>query len=445
MSWSRVLLSGVGLLALAGCAAPRYTVDDGRKVDEVLLTQIRAYGEGERLLRPAITRSARLHDKECDKQWELPFSLATSEGWSADDRVAWVRALQVDERVTVVAAAPGSPLVPGDRIVQVGRHRGDRAESMLERLSELRDSGESFAVVLADGRQARVHPFQVCRGYARLAPPNTPALQDYHWLMSLHPLEITRAGITDDEALWVVLWGQGLSEEGGARMKTYHYVTSIGSTLFTLASLAPTVQAAALAAQGALAAARAAAASAVTDAVRRQLIDQGRALALQKLREGLADVAQQLTRQQVLSALQSAAGNRASLKGVAWIAATVFDRADRWSFERMAQLGGSQLAGFSLHQKLIERGLTSNAFAFDAERLESLYKLARSLGLESDAQAILQGLKPEDMMAALASMPLASAPDAFSFDSLGDPGSQPYAYGFIDALTEMPIESRGRR
>ena len=60
-------------------------------------------------------------------------------------------------------------------------------------------------------------------------------------------------------------------------------------------------------------------------------------------------------------------------------------------------------------------------------------------------KAQLQGLKPEDMMTALASMPLASAPDAFSFDSLGDPGSQPYAYGFIDALTEMPIESRGRR
>ena len=76
-----------------GCASQKYTVDDGRKVDEALLNQIRAYGDAERLVRPAIVRSAALRDRECDKQWELPFSVASSESWAEADRVAWVRAL----------------------------------------------------------------------------------------------------------------------------------------------------------------------------------------------------------------------------------------------------------------------------------------------------------------------------------------------------------------
>lgn len=93
----RPLLLLLATLLLAGCAsAPKFTVDDGRKVDEPLLAGMRAYGAGERLIRPAIARSAALQDRDCDKQWELPFAVATSAGWSPDDRVAWVRALQVD-------------------------------------------------------------------------------------------------------------------------------------------------------------------------------------------------------------------------------------------------------------------------------------------------------------------------------------------------------------
>jgi hypothetical protein len=78
----------------AGCACgPSFTVDDGREVDETLLAGMRAYGAGEHLIRPAVARSAALKekDKDCDKQWELPFAVATSDGWSDDDRVAWAR------------------------------------------------------------------------------------------------------------------------------------------------------------------------------------------------------------------------------------------------------------------------------------------------------------------------------------------------------------------
>src|SRR6185436_3561339 len=115
-----IVLATLLAVLLTGCAsAPKFTVDDGRKVDETLLAGMRAYGAGERLIRPAIARSAALKDKECDKQWELPFAVATSAGWSSDDRVAWARALQVDERLTVIAVTQDSPLPMGTRINHV--------------------------------------------------------------------------------------------------------------------------------------------------------------------------------------------------------------------------------------------------------------------------------------------------------------------------------------
>jgi hypothetical protein len=82
--------------------------------------RLRHYGHAEQVVRPAIARSAELRDPACDQQWELPISVATSYGWDdATDRVAWVGALDVDERVTVVGAAPGVPLAPGDKIEAV--------------------------------------------------------------------------------------------------------------------------------------------------------------------------------------------------------------------------------------------------------------------------------------------------------------------------------------
>ncbi|WP_457447505.1 hypothetical protein [Roseateles sp. P5_E4] len=431
---------------LTGCASgPKFTMDDGRKVDETLLAGMRAYGAGERLIRPAIARSAALKDKDCDKQWELPFAVATSAGWSADDRVAWVRALQVDERLTVIAVTQDSPLAPSDRIVRVGSREDIDGERLLETLAEARDAGKPFNVGLASGRTVAIKPFEVCRGYTRFAPPNTAQLQDYHWLLSLHPLEVTQAEPTPDEALWMVLWTQGLSEEGGARMKTYHYAIKIAGTLYNLATLASGVKAAALAADAAMSAAKSAAANVASEFLKQQLIEQGKALATQKIREGLVDAAQQLTRQQVMNVMQAAAANRGSLSGVSRIAATTFDYADAWAFTRMAALGASPLAGFTLHQKLIERSLAANAFLFDADRLAAINKIAAARGFEAEVVAILGGLRADTLRAEIGAMPLASSRGSFSFDNPDDPGASRFSRGLVDAMLELPAESATKK
>jgi hypothetical protein len=442
---TRLLLLAL-LALLTGCASgPKFTVDDGRKVDEALLAGMRAYGAGERLVRPAIARSAALKDKACDKQWELPFAVATSAGWSDNDRVAWMRALQVDERLTVISVTQDSPLALGDRIVRIGSREDIDGERLLPELAEVRDAGKPFSVGLATGRNVAIQPFEVCRGYTRFAPPNAPQLQDYHWLLSLHPLEVTQAEPTPDEALWAVLWTQGLSEEGGARMKTYHYALKIAGTLYNLATLASGVKAAALAADAALSAAKSAAASVASDFLKQQLIEQGRALAAQKLREGLVDAAQQLTRQQVLNVMQAAAANRGSLSGISRIAATAFERADAWAFTRMAALGAPPLAGFTLHQKLVERSLAANALVFDADRLAALNKVAAARGFERDVVAILGGLRADTLLAEIGAMPLASAQGSFAFDSPDDPGAGRFSRGLVDAMLEMPAESSKKK
>ena len=244
-AWAVALAS----LFLGACSTVQYTVDDGRKVNETLLANLRALGHGERALRPAIARSAALNDPDCSRQWELPISVATSFEWEEDDRVAWVRALQVDERLTVVAAAPDAGLAVGDKIVEIQGYKKKDSNKMLAELASLRDDGDPFPVKTAAGKTVTLKPFQVCRGYTRLAPPVTPGYQDFHWLMSIHPLNLFVPEISADEALWMVLWTQGLSEEGGARMKTFHYSKEVVSTLFEVATLAVGLNAAAEAAK----------------------------------------------------------------------------------------------------------------------------------------------------------------------------------------------------
>jgi len=192
-------------LLLTACAAPKYTVDDGRKVDETLLGHIRSYGAGEQALRPAISRSAALQDPECETQWELQFSVASSDAWSADDRVAWLRGLGVDERLTVVGVANNAPVQLRDKLQEIDGYSRDDAEKMLLELVDRRDARRPFDVKLSTGKVVRIEPFKVCRGYTRLAPPNSPQTQDYHWLLSVHPLEVAQANMTPDEALWTVL------------------------------------------------------------------------------------------------------------------------------------------------------------------------------------------------------------------------------------------------
>jgi hypothetical protein len=143
--------------------------------------------------------------------------------------------------------------------------------------------------------------------------------------------------------------------------------------------------------------------------------------------------------------MEAAAANRGSLSGVARIGATVFDRADEWAFDRARLLGANPLAGFTLHQKLIERSLVANAFALDAERLGALEKVAAAKGLSGDVVAILGGFKPQDLIGDIGAMPLASAPTAFSFEDPADPGAGRFARGLIDAMLDIPAESGTRK
>ena len=428
---------------LAACGAPKYTVDDGRKVNEELLGHIRTYGSGEKVLRPAIARTAALKDTDCDTQWELPFSVATSYDLSSIDRVAWVRALGVDERLTVVGAAADSPLQLRDKIKEIAGFNRDNTVKMVAELAERRDAGRPFDIKLFNDKTVRVTPFQVCRGYARLAPPSTPKTQDYHWLGSVHPLEVMRTDLTEDEALWAVLWTQGVSEEGGARMKTYHYGTKIVGNLYTLFSIASGISAAGVAVEAAAKAAQSAATSMATDILKRQLIDQATAAATNKVRSEVTGAIQKLSQAQVIGAMQQAAANRGSLTGVAWVAATVFDKADAWAFSRLEKLNANPLASFSLHQKLIEQGLTSNALVFDPERMKALNTFAEARGRGDDVVAILQGIKPEDLQFETLDMPLASAPNAFAYDEISAPAvsNQPFARGLIEGMLSMPVAS----
>ncbi|MEN9419319.1 MAG: hypothetical protein RI988_2939 [Pseudomonadota bacterium] len=437
----------LGALALGGCASgPQYTVDDGRAVNEALLSSIRDFGAGERALRPAIARSAALRDPNCDKQWELPFSLSSSKEWTPDERVAWVRALGVDERLTVVAASGDSPLAVGERIVAVGGLvRPDEPERLLQAITYARDRGLTFTVRTATGQTAEVVPFEVCRGYARLAPPNTPRLQDYHWLMSIHPLALTRIALTEDEALWVVLWSQGVSEEGGFRMKAYDFGTGLASTVFSLASLASGIKVAAVAADAAVKAAQSAAASAATELIKQQIIDQAKAYAVRRIREGLTEAGDSLARAQVISAMQKAAVNRGTLRGVARVAATVFDRADAWAFARAPALQANPLAAFTLHQKLVQADLTENGFILDIDRLSALTEVARQRGLGAQAISVLQGLAPDELERELSAMPLATAREGFSWEGAAAASEDPYSRGLIDAMLRTPAETpRGR-
>ncbi|MGI9132821.1 MAG: hypothetical protein ACR2I0_02590, partial [Rhodoferax sp.] len=427
------LIALITLAVLAGCAAPKYTVDDGRKVNEELLAQIRTYGAGESVLRPAIARSAALREAECDTQWELPFAVASAYDLSMDDRVAWVRGLGVDERLTVVGNAANSPLQLRDKIQAIGSYSSENSEKMLLELADMRDAGRPFSVTLFGGKKTNVVPFKVCRGYTRLAPPNLPRTQDYHWLMSMHPLQVAGAQMNADEALWLVLWTQGVSEEGGARMKTYHYGSKVAGTLYNLFTIATGLKGAAIAADAAVKAAQSAAAGAATELMKQQIVSQASSYATDKMREQLFGAARTLTQAQVVDAMQQAAANRGSLSGVAWVASTVFEKADAWAYTRLEKLDADPLAGFSLHQKLIVGGWTANAMVFDQERMTALSKLVDERGRGDALAAVLGGFRPEDLHYEVASMPLASRPTGFSYDDPdGAASSQPYAHGLID-------------
>lgn len=430
-------------LFLGACSTVKYTVDDGRAIDPAIIRPIQSFSNGEQAIRPAIARSASVLDTQCDKQWELPISVATSYEFPETERVAWVRVAKVDERLTVVGSAMMPALSPGDKIVEIDGYKRDNTEKMAIELLDRRDSGKPFTIRTEAGKLVTVKPFQACRGYTRLAPPSTPQLQDYHWLLSVHPLEVTQYVPTEDEALWIVLWSQGLSEEGGARMKTYHYGSKIIGLAYNVVTIATGVRGLAAAASAAAGAVEKIAASQLSDVLKKQLIDQLSNEVRSRLQDSLIENARKFTQAQAIAQMQVAAANRGTLQGVAWVAGTVFDQADAWAFNRLPLYNADPLAPFTLHQKLIEASLSRNAFVFDPERLKAISGLAEKQGRGDDALAILRGVNPTKVELEFSDMPMASVQKPFDLFAADDPGADGASnLGYVETLLQLPLESR---
>lgn len=387
---------------LAGCGTT-YTVDDGSAVDEKLLANIRTYGKGQQALRPSIVKSAELKDKDCSTQYELPFVTASSYDLPKQKKIAWVRGLRVDERLTVIAATRESGLQLGEHIEKVDGYSKADTRKMLEELNSLRDSGDPFKVTLAGGRDVLIKPVEVCRGRVLVAAPEAEVPQEYHWLQSTHPLSLFSQDVKQDEAMWMVLWTQGLSEEAGARMKVYHYGLKIVKAGITIASIASGVGAVANAASTANAAAAAAASAqagrAATQAALQAAAKVAAEQAANTLREKALDTAQMVVRGQIqalaLDSLKAASIFKDSLSGVSWVAGTGFYMADKWAYERMEKLGGDPLSAFTLHYKLASNAQAQNAFVFDEERLKLMGGFSDNGGLSEKVQLVLAGQDPD--------------------------------------------------
>lgn len=327
------------VLSAAGGCSTGPTVDDGRALDAKLVSDIRAYGEAAKVIRPAIVRSAAVNDLGCDTQYELPFDVMTAYGVEDDDaKVALLRVLGVNERLRVIAADPSAGMNAGDTITRVDGYAGRNSVKMANMLTRARDEGTPVELKLASGRTVRVFPFRVCRGHVVIASPFDPAVQLYHWAQSVHPLEIFHQALTEDEAEWIVLWTQGLSEQGGARMKTYAYMVGGFKWIATLGLGVATSGATAAAASG------------------------GQVAAVE-----LAG--------QAASMMTRAAANRASLTGVSRVAGEMFDRADEWAYRSIQMLGMNPRAGLTLHQKMVAQGAAGNAFLYDDARLDEMLTL----------------------------------------------------------------------
>jgi hypothetical protein len=191
-----------------------------------------------------------------------------------------------------------------------------------------------------------ISPIEVCRGHVLFASPFQPAVQRYHWAYSVHPLQVFHRPLTRDEAQWIVLWTQGLSERGGARMKTYAFMVGGLKWIATFAIGAAT--------SSAFAASRAAAAVGSSAA---------------------GPVAVGELAGQAGKIVTGPAAESATRHGINHIAAGVFYRADEWAFEHMLQLGMNPRAGLTLHEKLLGQGAEANAFVFNDERLANMRKL----------------------------------------------------------------------
>ena len=129
--------------------------DDGRPVNPELLANIQAYGRGEQALRPAIARSGPAQRCRLQPPVELPIFCRghQCQQWAETDRVAWVRALKVDERLTVIASlAPRS-----NRATSWWRSTAPPATKPKNAgLADMRDRGRPFPVTPPQARPSLV-------------------------------------------------------------------------------------------------------------------------------------------------------------------------------------------------------------------------------------------------------------------------------------------------
>ncbi|MGB9111047.1 MAG: hypothetical protein WCC39_20360, partial [Telluria sp.] len=164
--WLSVLSAAYGFVFLGGCATNTLTVDDGRPLNGQLVASMQDFGEAAVAVRPAIVRSASLADSGCDQQYELPFDAMTTDGvGDADTKVAWARALGIDENLTIIAADSSSGLRPGDIVAEVDGYKSRNKVAMADRLVDARDRGEPFELTLDSGERVTVAPIRICRGH----------------------------------------------------------------------------------------------------------------------------------------------------------------------------------------------------------------------------------------------------------------------------------------
>jgi hypothetical protein len=342
-------------LALTGCGSAKLLVDDGRKLDDKVLGEVRTYGAAATSLRPAVARAGVLADPQCDTQYDLPFEASSSYFFKDENlKMAMVRELGVNELLTVLAADPSAGLAVGETISEVRGYQSAHTGKLVTELYEARDRGKPFKIRLSSGREVAITPFKVCRGRMFVAAPGKGAQQNYHWTGSVHPLEVFKQPLTPDEATWVVLWTQGLSEQGGARMKTFSFAVG-GVTAVAYVGLAVATMGAAVAAGSG-----AAAAGATVGTV-------------------MGQMAGTMVIGTALKGVTLAAANKANFSGLNRVAAGVFDKADGWTFENMKKLGMDPRAGLSLNDKLAQQGAGNNAFLLDEQRLANMQVLVAQL------------------------------------------------------------------
>ncbi len=106
------------------------------------------------------------------------------------------------------------------------------------------------------------------------------------------------------------------------------------------------------------------------------------------------------------SATPSWRGWDVGIEPVWWVATTAFDHADRWAWTASARSAATRWPAPTLHQKLLDQGLVSNAFGAHESASCAIPTLARQTQREEMLAAALRRL----LQAFASSSPTCPAP-----------------------------------